>query len=60
MAGIEVSGEARARTFGEKLKLPEKSGGPMASLNHFESFAANFLKANRVAQNAPRELTHFP
>ncbi len=36
VAGIDVSGEARARRIGKELKIPETSGGPMAMLKHLE------------------------
>jgi hypothetical protein len=37
VAGIDVSGVARARRFGKQLKILEKPRGPMASLKHFET-----------------------
>jgi hypothetical protein len=53
MAGIDVSGEARARTFGKKLKIPETSGRPMAMLKHLEIS----LQISETDESRPRTLS---
>jgi hypothetical protein len=66
MAGIDVSGEARARTFGKQLKIPERFGAPMATLKHLEislqiseTGESRLQRARRVPTYSPSRGAHL-